>query len=48
VPERQLSPAQQSALAVQVCAEVRQAQRPVTQVIDPQHWRLLVQAAPRS
>lgn len=44
VPDWHVSPAQQSALAAQVCAELRHAQRPAVQSIEPQHSVLDVHA----
>ena len=44
VPDWQVSPAQQSAVAAQVCAELRHTQRPAVQSIDPQHSVLVVHA----
>ncbi len=48
VPDWQVSPSQQSALAAQVCAELRHAQRPAVQSMAPQHSVLLVHVAAAS
>jgi hypothetical protein len=48
VPDWQVSPSQQSALDAQVCAELRQAQRPAVQIMAPQHSVLLVHVAAAS
>lgn len=46
MPDTHERPAQHSADATQVCADVRHAQRPAVHDIQPQHWRLEVQPAP--
>jgi hypothetical protein len=45
VPDTHERPAQHSADATHVCADVRHAQRPAVHDIQPQHWRLEVQPA---
>ena len=47
-PPMQAVPEQQSALAAQVCASDRQAQRPPVQSIRPQHWAASVHELPAS